>query len=98
MNLKTIVWSALATVSILSCSTQKGAVDSEEPKAIQLFNGKDIKNWTPKIRNYETGVNFGNTFRVEDGMLNVSYDQYDDVNFILGLCAYNTHNTLYNLN
>jgi hypothetical protein len=95
MNLKTIVWSALATVSILSCSSQKGTVDSDEPKAIQLFNGKDLKNWTPKIRNYETGINFGNTFRVEDGMMKVRYDQYDNFNFRYGHIAYNTPYSYY---
>jgi hypothetical protein len=44
---------------------------------IQLFNGKDLTGWTPKIRGYESGDNFGNTFRVEDGVLKVSYDAYD---------------------
>ena len=36
---------------------------------IQLFNGKDLKNWTVKIKGYEAGDNFGNTFRVKDGVL-----------------------------
>ncbi len=44
---------------------------------ISLFNGKDLTGWTPKIRGYAVGENFGNTFRVEDGVLKVSYDQYD---------------------
>ncbi len=44
---------------------------------ITLFNGKDLTGWTPKITGYDAGVNFGNTFRVEDGILKVSYDQYD---------------------
>lgn len=44
---------------------------------IQLFNGKDLTGWTPKIRGYEAGDNFGNTFRVEDGILKVSYDAYE---------------------
>jgi hypothetical protein len=43
---------------------------------ISLFNGKDLDGWTPKIKGYEAGDNFGNTFRVEDGVLKVSYDQY----------------------
>ena len=44
---------------------------------IQLFNGKDLSGWTPKIKGYPAGENFGNTFRVEDGVMKVSYDQYD---------------------
>jgi len=43
---------------------------------ISLFNGKDLTGWTPKIKGYELGNNFGETFRVEDGVMKVSYDQY----------------------
>ena len=44
----------------------------------QLFNGKDLKNWDVKIAGYPLNDNFGNTFRVEDGLLKVSYDGYND--------------------
>jgi 3-keto-disaccharide hydrolase len=44
---------------------------------ISLFNGKDLEGWTPKITGYELGENYGNTFRVEDGILKVAFDQYD---------------------
>jgi hypothetical protein len=43
---------------------------------VQLFNGKDLDGWTPKIAGHELGDNYGNTFRVRDGLLAVSYDQY----------------------
>jgi hypothetical protein len=43
---------------------------------VQLFNGKDLDGWTPKITRYPLGENFGNTFRVEDGVIKVSYDKY----------------------
>ncbi|QDU63304.1 hypothetical protein Pan216_41820 [Planctomycetes bacterium Pan216] len=42
-----------------------------------LFNGKDLSGWTPKIKGYDAGENFADTFRVEDGVLKVSYDGYD---------------------
>ena len=45
---------------------------------IQLFNGKDMDNWTIKIRNHALNENFGNTFRVEDGLFKVRYDQYEN--------------------
>ncbi len=41
-----------------------------------LFNGKDLTGWTAKIRGHKSGENFGNTFRVEEGLLKVAYDQY----------------------
>lgn len=51
------------------------AVESDE--WMQLFNGKDLDGWTVKIKSYEVGDNHGDTFRVEDGILKVSYDQYE---------------------
>jgi hypothetical protein len=53
---------------------------SNEENWIQLFNGKDLEGWTPKIRGHKLGDNFGNTFRVEDGLLKVRYDAYDQFN------------------
>ena len=44
---------------------------------ISLFNGKDLEGWTPKIRGHALGENVGETFRVEDGLLKVRYDTYD---------------------
>lgn len=44
---------------------------------LALFNGKDLTGWTAKIRGYPPGENFGNTFRVVDGLLTVAYDAYD---------------------
>jgi hypothetical protein len=43
---------------------------------VQLFNGKDLSGWHPKIRGYALNENFGNTFRVENGVMKVAYDQY----------------------
>ena len=50
---------------------------AEEQKWVSLFNGKDLSGWTIKIANRPLGENFANTFRVEDGILKVSYDGYD---------------------
>lgn len=50
---------------------------AEEGKWVSLFNGKDLSGWTPKIKGYELGENYANTFRVVDGLMTVSYDGYD---------------------
>lgn len=55
---------------------------------IQLFNGKDLDGWTPKITGYALGDNFGNTFRVENGMLKVGYEKYDQFNNRFGHIFY----------
>lgn len=57
---------------------------------ISLFNGKDLDGWTPKIRGYEFGDNFADTFRVEDGMITVSYDGYDAFDNKFGHLFYKT--------
>jgi hypothetical protein len=49
-------------------------------KWISLFNGKDLEHWIPKIAGYPLGENFGNTFRVSNGLLSTRYDQYDSFN------------------
>jgi len=55
---------------------------------IPLFNGKDLTGWTPKIAGHELGDNYKNTFRVEDGILKVSYDGYDEFNGRFGHLFY----------
>lgn len=48
----------------------------ESPAWLPLFNGKDLSGWTSKIAKHPLGDNYADTFRVEDGMIKVSYDQY----------------------
>ena len=66
---KGLCLSLLLTLSV-SASAQKGWIN--------LFNGKDIKDWTVKIAKHEVAENYGNTFRVEDGLMKVRYDGYAD--------------------
>jgi hypothetical protein len=65
---------SILTVGFLlyECHQKKQSPD----EWIQLFNGKDLDGWTVKIKGYDAGVNFGNTFRVEDNLLKARYDQY----------------------
>jgi hypothetical protein len=61
----------LATISGLAQKQIKAR------KWIELFNGKDLKDWTVKIKDHPVNENWCNTFRVENGVMKVSYDQYD---------------------
>lgn len=65
----------------------KNAV-ADEGKWQQLFNGKDLDGWTPKIRRQDLGVNYKNTFRVEDGLLKVRYDEYEEFGETFGHLFY----------
>jgi len=58
--------------------------DPDQEEWVELFNGKDLDGWTPKIAHHEPGENFGDTFRVVDGAIQVSYDQYTDFNESFG--------------
>ena len=43
---------------------------------IPLFNGQNLDGWTIKITGHPLGVNYADTFRVEDGIIKVAYDKY----------------------
>jgi hypothetical protein len=62
---------------------------SSKEQWVSIFNGKDLKGWTPKIRYAAAGENWGNTFRVEQGKIVVRYDQYDAFNERFGHLFYN---------
>ncbi len=67
----------LAFTATVSAKEPTLAPAAEQEEWVQLFNGKDLTGWKVKIRGYDLGENFGNTFRVEDGLLKVAFDQYE---------------------
>jgi len=68
----------IAAVVLIVLLATAGAVSQEaNSEWVQLFNGKDLTGWKVKITGYDLDDNFGNTFRVEDGLLKVAYDQYE---------------------
>lgn len=77
---------------ILSFSQE---VDPKEWK--QLFNGKNLDGWRVKIRNYALDDNFGNTFRVEDGLMKVRYDAYKSFNEQFGHIFYKDKYSYYRI-
>ncbi|SEN13765.1 protein of unknown function [Chitinophaga rupis] len=73
------------------------AAQAQEQQWIPLFNGTDINDWIVKIHHHETGDNFGNTFRVQDSMIQVRYDQYGNFNDQFGHLYYKTPFSHYHL-
>jgi hypothetical protein len=63
---------------------------AQEEGWISLFNGENLDGWIPKIRGQEFGDDPANTFRVEDGVMKVVYDQYDGFNETFGHIFYKT--------
>ncbi|MEJ7682018.1 MAG: DUF1080 domain-containing protein [Segetibacter sp.] len=81
-----------------SCVSKKVSVEQKDTKKwVSLFNGKNLDNWKPKIAGYKLGENFGNTFRVENGILSTRYDKYDSFNNRFGALYYDKKLTNYRL-
>ncbi|MFD0750586.1 DUF1080 domain-containing protein [Mucilaginibacter calamicampi] len=88
----------LAACLMLGCSGTKNINSNKADKGwTKLFNGKDFKDWTVKINHHETGDNFGNTFRIEDGVVQIRYDQYKEFNNQFGHLYYKTPFSYYHL-
>ena len=84
--------------ALVVISTPIVARGQEKEKGwIALFNGKDLDGWTPKIKGYAAGENYGETFRVEDGVLKVSYDKYTKFDNKFGHLFYKTPFSNYRL-
>jgi hypothetical protein len=74
---------------IFSCVGLLAFNSPKKERWVKLFNGKDLKNWTVKIHHHEVGDNYGETFRVKDGVIQVRYDQYDHFNERYGHLFFN---------
>ncbi len=92
-------------VVLTACNSKPKSQDSEEKSAeqpakenwVQLFNGKDLNDWQIKFKGNELGVNYNNTFRVENGLLRVSYDNWDKWNGKFGHIFYKSEFSHYRL-
>jgi hypothetical protein len=84
-------------ILFVALSTTFSYAQKNKKDWIQLFNGKDIKDWIVKVHHHDVNVNFGNTFRVEDGMIRVKYDQYSDFNDQFGHLYYKQPFSYYHL-
>lgn len=70
------LYTLLLTATLISaCSSTR--INPNEEEWIPLFNGTDLNDWEVKIAGHEAGDNYADTYRVQDGLLTVSYDGYD---------------------
>lgn len=89
----------LLLIPVMLTSFQlKNNNDNITPKKwVSLFNGKNLEGWTSKIAGYSPGENFGNTFRVENGILSIRYNAYDSFRNRFGALYFNKKFTNYRL-
>jgi len=58
--------------------------DPDKLEWIQLFNGEDLEGWQVKLAGHRLNDNYGDTFRAENGVLKVVYDQYENFDMRFG--------------
>lgn len=79
----------LASMMTSNLVAAEAANNPDTEEWIELFNGKDLSNWSPKVRGYPLGENPFNTFRVENGIMEARYDQYTEFDKRFGHIFYN---------
>jgi len=75
--------------------TKRGPVASRSDRAdpdrkdwMQLFNSRDLTDWDIKFKGHPLNDNFNDTFRVENGLLEVRYDKWTTFNGEFGHIFY----------
>lgn len=68
---------AALPLSLVFASAALAQDAGQQAEWTPIFNGRNLDGWTAKIRGYEPGDNFADTFRVRDGLLVVDYDGYE---------------------
>ena len=68
-------WTGL-WLMLFSCKTTHVLQENQNLPWKPLFNGQNLEGWTAKVHHFEVGDNHANTFRVEDGIIKVRYDEY----------------------
>lgn len=68
-----VTFLTLSGLVFASCDTKTASSDISSDW-IQLLADDNLDDWIVKIKEYEVGNNYANTFRLEDGILKVRYD------------------------
>lgn len=74
LSLLATLASPLALAADKTTAVQANNPDQED--WVELFNGRDLTNWTIKMRGHPVGENALDTFRVAEGLLQIRYDNY----------------------
>lgn len=84
----------MITAALLSSC---GSSVKQKETWISLFNGQNLDGWIIKIAGSPLGENYKNTFRVEDGVMKVSYSEYEQFNSEFGHIYYQAPYSSYRL-
>lgn len=97
--MKTKIIILYITCIFFSCKSEKrpSKQDVNSEAWISLFNGKDLSGWTIKFAGEDLNTNYNETFKVEDSMLRITYDNYETFNNKFAHIYYNTPFSYYKL-
>lgn len=87
----------LSFMMILVFATSCNNNSVQEEEWIDLFNGVDLEGWDIKIAGFELNDNYGETVRVEDGLMKIRYDQYEEYDGQIGHIFYKEPFSYYRL-
>ncbi|MBD2702271.1 DUF1080 domain-containing protein [Spirosoma sp. BT702] len=85
--MKKLLCICIVTLFTSSIGFSQKAADRKD--WVSLFNGKDLSGWDIKIAGLPLNENYKNTFRVENGVLRITYDQYKTFDGKYGHIYYN---------
>lgn len=90
---KVIIVAALLS----ACQPASNSTNSDQEDWISLFNGVNLSGWDVKIAGYPLNENYLETFIVEDSMIRISYDNYEEFNDAFGHMYYQTPYSYYKM-
>jgi len=96
-NLLSALVAGAVLIAGISLAAHQGAGDSDRKDWIQLFNGRDLSDWSIKFAHHDLGENYNDTFRVENGLLEVRYDKWTSWNGEFGHIFYKQPFSYYRL-
>jgi hypothetical protein len=68
----------LLTLSLLPLAAQTDWRSAPAADWQTIFNGRNLDGWVVKLAHHDVGDNYADTFRVDNGVIRVSYDKYGD--------------------
>ncbi|NRB48990.1 MAG: DUF1080 domain-containing protein [Saprospiraceae bacterium] len=87
----------LSTLSCTNTNPPQSNPDQDQEEWQSLFNGKDLTGWDIKMAGYPVGENFRNTWRVQDSMIRISYDDYEQFDEAYGHMYYQVPYSYYKI-
>jgi len=97
--MKKILFLLALTTFFYGCKESKTTsnINADTEEWMPLFNGKDLNDWDIKIAGHQVGDNYNNTFRVEDSMIRVVYDEHETFDNAFGHIYYKTPFSYYKI-